>query len=243
VQLSERGAGGRRFDVSLFRSDGHIARLNIETSGPTRDAALLNRLFRERIGSLSDPLDPGFGYDLIRLAVPVTDPLTPEQLCLEGGSVAEAEIAALVDRLAVRLGRHRLRRLSAGNSHIPEQASLSLPIVDAPPPGPWSQPETGEPPLRPLYLFDPPQRIIVIAEVPDGPPHRFRWRRAMHDVTRFEGPERIAAEWWKRPSMTGLTRDYYRVEDRRGRRFWLFRHGLYRSERADPDWYLHGVFA
>jgi protein ImuB len=141
------------------------------------------------------------------------------------------------------LGRHRLRRLSAGNSHIPEQASLSLPIINAPPPGPWPQPESGEPPLRPLYLFDPPHRIIVIAEMPDGPPHRFRWRRGMHDVTRFEGPERIATEWWKRRDMTGLTRDYYRVEDRRGRRFWLFRHGLYGSERADPDWYLHGLFA
>jgi protein ImuB len=243
VHLSERGTGGRRFDASLFRSDGHVARLSIETSSPTRDAALLNRLFRERIGGLSDPLDPGFGYDLIRLDVPVTDSLTPEQFCLEGGSVAEAEIVALVDRLAVRLGRHRLRRLSAGNSHIPEQASLSLPIINAPPSGSWPQPESGEPPLRPLYLFDPPQRIIVIAEVPDGPPHRFRWRRGMHDVTRFEGPERIAAEWWKRPSMTGLTRDYYRVEDQRGRRFWLFRHGLYGSERTDPDWYLHGLFA
>lgn len=247
VQLSERDAGGRRFEASLFRSDGHVARLFIETSASTRDADLLNRLFRERIGSLSDPLDPGFGYDLIRLAVPVTEPLAPKQLQLDGGSVADAEIAALIDRLAVRLGRHRLRRLSAGDSHIPEQASLSLPASDAAPPSHlpshWPQLEVGEPPLRPLYLFDPPQRIIVMAEVPDGPPRRFRWRRAMHDVTRFEGPERIAAEWWKRRNMRGLTRDYYRVEDRRGRRFWLFRHGLYGHERANPDWYLHGLFA
>ena len=243
VQLSERATGGRRFEASLFRSDGHVARLAIETSAPTRDAALLNRLFRERIGSLSDPLDPGFGYDLFRLAVPVTESLMPEQLQLEGGSVAEAEIAALIDRLAVRLGRHRLRRLSSGDSHIPEQASLSLPAVETAAPNHWPQPERGEPPLRPLYLFDPPQRIIVMAEVPDGPPRQFRWRRMMHDVTWFEGPERIAAEWWKRRNMRGLTRDYYRVEDRRGRRFWLFRHGLYGSEKINPDWYLHGLFA
>jgi protein ImuB len=243
VQMGERGAGGRRFEVSLFRSDGHVARLSIETSAPTRDGALLNRLFRERIDSLSDPLDPGFGYDLIRLAVPVTEPVSPAQLALEGGSVADVEIAALIDRLAVRLGRHRLRRLSPGDSHIPEQASLSFPAADAQPTGVWPVPEEGEPPLRPLYLFDPPQRIIVMAEVSDGPPRRFRWRRAMHDVTHFEGPERIAAEWWKRRSMKGLTRDYYRVEDVRGRRFWLFRHGLYGSEQVNPDWYLHGLFA
>jgi protein ImuB len=95
-------------------------------------------------------------------------------------------------------------------------------------------------------LFDPPQQIEVIAEVPDGPPHRFRWRRTLHEVRRFEGPERIAAEWWRRKDgavdRAGLTRDYYRVEDARGRRFWIFRHGLY-EEKPDPRWYLHGLFA
>jgi protein ImuB len=244
VQLSERGQGGRRFETSLFRSDGHVARLAIETGQPTRDGALLDRLFHERIDNLSDPLDPGFGYDLIRLAVPTVEPLAVKQLQLEGGSAAEAEIAALIDRLGVRLGRNRLRRLSAGNSHIPEQACISAPVsksllgLHT-----WPKPEQGEPPLRPLTLFDPPQRIEVMAQVPDGPPRRFRWRSTAHDVTHFEGPERISAEWWKRRSMAGLTRDYYRVEDSHGRRFWVFRHGLYGHEKTNPDWYLHGLFA
>ena len=104
-------------------------------------------------------------------------------------------------------------------------------------------PEPGEPPLRPLHLFDPPQRIEVMAEVPDGPPRRFRCRRVLHEVTRYEGPERIAAQWWRRRDGKGLTRDYYRVEDVRGRRFWLFRHGLYVTEKAVPEWYVHGLFA
>lgn len=38
------------------------------------------------------------------------------------------------------------------------------------------------------------------------------------------------------------TRDYYRVEDREGRRFWLFRQGLY-EETAEPRWFVHGLFA
>ncbi len=92
--------------------------------------------------------------------------------------------------------------------------------------------------MRPLHLFDPPQPIEVIAEVPDGPPHRFRWRRKFHEVMRFEGPERIASEWWKRKDgavdRAGLTRDYYRVEDARGRRFWVFRHGLYEEKPQSP---------
>ncbi len=242
--LAERGQGGRRFEASLFRSDGHVARLAIATGAPTRDNAIINRLFRERIDSLSDPLDPGFGYDLIRLAVPITELLAPEQLQLESKNAAGAEITALLDRLSVRLGANRVRRLSAGNSHIPEQACISSPVSQTMLPlTPWPEIETGEPPLRPLTLFDPPERIEVIAQVPDGPPRRFRWRRTTHDITRHEGPERIAAEWWKRRSMTGLTRDYYRIEDSEGRRFWVFRHGLYGSEKQNPDWYLHGLFA
>src|SRR3546814_4971261 len=90
-------------------------------------------------------------------------------------------MANLVDRLSTRLGRGRLRRLVPRDSHIPEQAALALPAVEAPAPSPsgWSIPRPGEPPLRPIHLFDPPQPIEVIAEAPDGPPRRFRWRRSM----------------------------------------------------------------
>jgi protein ImuB len=107
----------------------------------------------------------------------------------------------------------------------------------------WPQPEAGEPPLRPLFLFEPPQPVTVLAEVPDGPPRRFGWQGRQHRVVRQEGPERIAYPWWKTVEATGPTRDYYRIEDEEGCRFWLFRHGLYGSEKADPRWYLHGVFA
>jgi len=83
--------------------------------------------------------------------------------------------------------------------------------------------------------------------MPDGPPRQFRWRRRLHLVKWFEGPERIAPEWWRRESgheqdKGGQTRDYYRVEDSEGRRFWLFRHGLY-GEAGVTQWYLHGRFA
>ena len=248
ARLNERGLGGRAFAASLFRSDGHVARLGIETAAPTRDAKVLGRLLRERIDALSDPLDPGFGYDLIRLAIPVAEPLAPQQLRLDGGAVAQAELAALIDRLTARLGRGRVRRFVSNDTHIPEQAALELPVADRSPQNDWGIPETGEPPLRPIHLFDPPHRIQVTAEVPDGPPRRFIWRQNQHHVTRYEGPERIAAEWWRRggghaPGKGGLTRDYYRVEDARGRRFWVFRHGLYGDEKTSPDWYLHGLFA
>ena len=241
--LEKRSAGGRRFGVRLYRSDGAVRDLAVETSLPMRDPAMLMRLFSERIESLADPIDPGFGFDMIRMAVPAFEPLAPSQLQLEGGAAGREAMAALVDRLGTRLGRGRIRRFAARDTHIPEQSVLTLPAVDAASPASWPAATPGEPPLRPLHLFDPPQRIEVVAEVPDGPPHRFRWRRTLHEVRRYEGPDRIAAEWWKRDGKPGLTRDYYRVEDARGRRFWIFRHGLYGTEKSDPAWYVHGLFA
>ena len=250
VQLGARGQGGRLFRLELYRADGHVARVAVETAEPQREAAVLLRLFDERIAALNDPLDPGFGYDLARLAVPVTHRLDESQLGLEGGQLAETQLAELVDRLTARLGRGRLRRMARADTHIPEQASFDLPLIDAAPgsaPGsastPWPPPLPGEPPARPLRLFDPPQPIEVLAEVPDGPPRRFRWRGRVLDVTAHEGPERIAAQWWRRKDGAGLTRDYWRVEDGEGRRYWLFRHGLYDRETTAPRWYLHGLFA
>jgi protein ImuB len=63
-------------------------------------------------------------------------------------------------------------------------------------------------------------------------------------VRAAEGPERIAEEWWMRPiEAVGAerVRDYYRVEDEEGRRFWLFRAGLYESGQPSR-WFVHGLF-
>lgn len=241
--LEERHAGGRRFTARFYRSDGAVRDLAVETSLPIRDPAALMRLFNERVENLADPLDPGFGFDMIRLAIPTFEPLAPSQLQLEGGTVTEDAMAELVDRLSTRVGRDRIRRFVPRDTHIPEQCVLTLPAVEMTAPAAWPAASSGEPSLRPLHLFSPPHRIEVVAEVPDGPPRRFRWRRALHEVRRYEGPERIAPEWWKYDGDPGLTRDYYRVEDARGRRFWIFRHGLYGSEKNDPSWYVHGLFA
>lgn len=267
IRLAEGDRGGRRFEAVFFRSDGLVRRLMVETGLPSRDAPALMRLFRERIEVLSDPLDPGYGFDLIRLDVPFAEPLRASQLQLQGGALAEAEVMALVERLSTRLGRTRIRRFAPRDTHIPEQAEFLFPALEQTQRDSWPVTQSGEPPMRPNHLFDPPQPIEVIgAEVPDGPPVRFRWRRVMHDVVSFEGPERIAAEWWRRaptafqiPRQGGdegetvtryhlgdnssRIRDYYRVEDSRGRRYWIFRHGLYEPQRPTPDWYLQGLFA
>jgi protein ImuB len=72
---------------------------------------------------------------------------------------------------------------------------------------------------------------------------RFTWRGAVHLVRASSRPERINAEWWRRtPSEaradSDLLRDYYRLEDSAGARFWVFRAGM----AGTPRWFLHGIF-
>lgn len=244
LDMEQRRLGGRRFDVILLRSDGVCRDLSIETGQPVRDPAIVLRLLRERIDTLADPIDPGFGFDAIRLAVPITQPLDAGQRMLEGGAEeARDSVAALIDRLGVRLGPDAIRHIVPCDRHLPERAQAMVPTTHR---HQVAWPMARDPLPRPLFLFDPPQRVDVIAGVPDGPPQRFRWRGRLHEVRLAEGPERIAAEWWRRlaghhPGGTGRTRDYYRIEDDDGRRYWMFRHGLF-GEHADIHWYLHGLF-
>jgi protein ImuB len=242
VDLEAKQLGGRRFAASFFRSNGMVRRLTVETGRPSRDPAALMRLFGERLDALRDPLDPGFGFDLIRLAIPTVEPLAPVQPSFEEDARSAEDVVALVDRLSTRMGAKRLRRALPHDSHVPERAS-AIATATKTTPSSWPRPQPGEPPFRPIHLFDPPQPIEVTAEVPDGAPVRFRWRAQAYHVIRAEGPERIAPEWWRRWRTEGLTRDYYRVEDDAGHRFWLFRAGLYGEEAQHPRWYMHGLFA
>ncbi len=241
AELTRRGEGGCIFDAGFFRTDGEVRRLVVETGQPSRDAPLVSKLFAERMDMLADPIDPGFGFDAISLSVLVTARLGAVQTDIEKND-GDSGLAALVDRLIARLGHERVQRFAPEATHMPERAArrvTALKTGDAL----WPSPMPDEPPLRPPQLFDPPHPIDVpAAPVPDGPPPRFRWRRVTYDVAVAEGPERISPEWWRSGEET-LTRDYYRVEDHAGRRFWIYRRGLYERETNEPRWYLHGVFA
>jgi protein ImuB len=246
ARLGERREGGRVFEACFFRADGAVRRILVETGRPMRDPAVVKRLFHERLDSLADPIDPGFGFDLIRLLLPATETLASHQSSLDGRAAEEDQVADLADRLSTRFGAERVLRFAPENTHDPARAARAVPASFNPMTAAvWPAPAQGEPPLRPTQIFDPPQRIqIRLVEVPDGPPRRFSWRKKEFHVRRAEGPERIAPEWWRAPDAgshdTG--RDYYRIEDVEGRRFWLFRAGDYATE-AQPAWYLHGVFA
>jgi protein ImuB len=242
-RLEASGMGVMAAEAAFFRTDGAAFRTAIATGRPTRDPDLLMRLLRERLDALADPLDPGFGFDLLRLSALRIEPLSPEARSLDAAREEEGAVAALIDSLAARHGRNRVLRYAPADAHRPEAEARLAPAQAKPSPSATAWPlASSEPPRRPLRLFADPEPVDVVAEVPDGPPARFVWRRVVHVVARAEGPERIAPEWW-RQAPEALTRDYFRVEDVDGARFWLFRHGLFSQEASHPRWFLHGLFA
>ena len=218
--MDRHGKGARRLEASFFRTDGAVRTIAVETGRPVTKPEVIDRLFRERLDALNDPLDPGFGFDLIRLSASRTEIVVQQQRDLDANVHDNDELAALIDRIAARIGGKRVVVHLPQDTHIPERAVLAVPAqhhLAAAAQAAWPERIESEPPLRPLRLFDRPEPIKVpFATVPDGPPHQFTWRRVTHAVVRVEGPERIAMEWWKQNG-DGLTRDYFRIEDEAGR--------------------------
>jgi protein ImuB len=234
--LVRDGVGARTLRLTLYRVDGEVTVLDIGLTLPTRDAAHVARLIDLKLERIAETVDVDFGFEAFGLAVTTAERMVPEQTEL---TVSDADhpdcCAALIDSLGQRLGPRSVRRLKPLASHIPERAEALAPAAYEAP----AWPAANEACPRPLLLLAEAEPADVIALIPDGPPQRFRWRGAMHDVLRAQGPERIAGEWWRSGAPT---RDYYLVEDKAGRRFWLYREGLWRDT-ATPRWFVQGLFA
>lgn len=254
VQLERAGMGARSVTLTAFRTDGRTTAVTASLSAAARTPDHILRLLKE---TGLDRLDLGFGADALMLCARRTEGLQPRQTDLQPDETRTEDeaLAALIDRLSAKLGDRAVKRPLAVESHLPERSER---WVRAGPQAP--QPSTAPARLRPLLLLDPPEPIETTAELPDSAPARFVWRRVGHRVLRAQGPERISPEWWLPPQggRAARTRDYYAIEDEAGRRFWVFREGLYdRIEAGDleaiegqaepglraPGWWLHGVFA
>jgi protein ImuB len=241
-RLEERGKGARALEAAFFRTDGAVFRIGVETGRPLKEKQTIVKLFRERLDALKDPLDPGFGFDLIRLSAYRVENFIYEAASFDENAQDRHEISALIDRLSARYSAARVLRFRAEDTHIPECAAREIAAQEQQTADWQAIRAEHEPPRRPLRLLADPEPVSVIAEVPEGPPLRFTWRRAAHSIVRAEGPERIALRWWKE-NFANRTRDYFRVEDNEGRRYWLYREGLYGRETDRPHWFMHGLFA
>ena len=231
-QLQERHLGARRLSLAGYRVDGSVAVASVATSIASREPKHLHRLLIDKAAAL----DPEFGFDAFALTAEWTEELNASQDSLVEEASGTRELARLIDRLTVKLGPRRVRRPQAEESHLPERASGWVSALAK------AKPIEVPPVTRPQRLLDRPEAIDVIYATPEGMPRRFVWRRAVHDIARVEGPERIAPEWWRSPSSSRL-RDYYRVEDAAGRRYWIYREGLIGDGRGGlPNWFIHGLF-
>jgi protein ImuB len=235
-ELEARGEGARRLELALWRVDGEVLARRIELAAATREAEHMMRLFARRL----DDVEAGFGIEMVQLRASWSEPLGLSQADLDAAAESHGTaLAACIDRLSVRLGPEAVTRPVARASHVPERAQGWQPPL-----APVAAIAGALPvPARPLKLLDRAEPIAVLHAAPDGVPQRFRWRGAVREVVRVEGPERIAPEWWRERS-TARLRDYYRIEDEAGRRYWIYRQGLAGDGRGGvPDWFLQGLFA
>jgi len=269
-QLEERRLGARALSLAGYRVDGSVALASVATAIPSREPAHLERLladkaaalnpefgfdafaltaeWTEELGAAQESLveEPSGERDLARLVDRLTVKLGPRAVRRPRPHESHLPERASGWVGAISLpslsregegGGWRVKRLDAA-----ERASsrASSPLGSTPPLRP--SPEGEGKVKRPHRLLDRPEAIDVIYATPEGMPRRFVWRRAVHDIARAEGPERIAPEWWRSASSARL-RDYYRVEDADGRRYWIYREGLTGDGRGGaPGWFIHGLF-
>jgi len=242
--------------LSAYRLDSAVSALTIGTARASAEARHLFHLIAEKL----ERIDPGPGIEFMSLAAERTEIVAPLQSDMidpglmdpglmdwDEAAISAADLAPLMDRLANRLGSDRLARPMPVESHVPERAlKLVPPLSDQKDRKDRKKVQWPKLPPRPTRLFPNPEPIEVMAPVPDDPPITFRWRRMQHRVTWAEGPERVAPEWWRPAGAErhedSETRDYYRVQDESGGRYWLYRAGLYHSGKQ-PRWFMHGVFA
>lgn len=246
LSFEVKNLGVLQLELLIFRVDNSWARLRIGTSQASRNPDHLELLFRKDL----EALNLGFGIEVASLIATETSALNARQIDIEGkiSHRPNDNSAKLVDRLSGRLGMKNIVRLQPIKSHLPECATRTLPALETSfSKNNWRN--FNRHPQRPIQLLQQPLPIEVIASAPDGPPVMFLWRKQQHRIVSAAGPERISPEWWRPTQLrihthpvTQETRDYYRLEDQNGQRFWVFRKGFYRLTRP-PIWYLHGFFA
>lgn len=234
AKLEERGLGARRLDLLFQRVDNSLQAVRVGTAQPVRDVRRLTRLLSDRI----EKVDPGFGIEVMTLVASAAEPLQQKQTVSSLVEETEPDVSDLVDVLANRVGRRRIFRFAPVASDVPERSVARIPPLATEMGATWD----GDWP-RPPRLLSRPEPIETMALLPDHPPVWFVWRGARRRVRRADGPERVFGEWWRRDAELAAVRDYFRVEDDGGERYWIFRAGD--GENPDTgahDWFLHGIF-
>jgi protein ImuB len=234
AELEGRGLGARRLDLIFHRVDNTRQAIRVGTAQPVRDVKRLTRLLCDKI----ETIDPGFGIEIMDLAAVIAEPLENKQTASSLVEEPDPDISGLIDVLANRVGEHRLCRFTPVASDVPERSVASIPPLAPETGATWR----GDWP-RPPRLLARPEPVETMALLPDHPPVWFTWRGVRRRIRNADGPERVRGEWWIRDAELDAVRDYYRVEDDTGERYWLFRSGDGEHPGSGSQrWFVHGVF-
>lgn len=229
-RLNKESKGLRRCELRCYRIDGDVQKIEIGTNKPTRNVAHVFKLFELKIATLQ----PDLGFELFIIEAPVVEELLSTQDALWGAAGSqETDIAELLDKISGKIGASAIHRYLPAEHYWPEHSVKEAGSLTEKTDTKW---RTDLP--RPLHLLPAPEPIVVSVPIPDYPPLLFKYKGALHNVKKADGPERIEQEWWLQ---NGLYRDYYCVEDEHGCRYWLFRSGDY--DRDEVKWFIHGFFA
>ncbi len=233
-QLERREHGLMRFKGTVQRSGLPPAILSLALSYPTRDERHVWKLLEPKL----ERTHLGRGVLCIELEAERTAPVVCDQLSLSPDlepdkTCSEADLGILLDQLTNRLGTQAVATIQPCETHVPERAFTGRPLsmlqhARSPDAATYDAP-------RPSQLFHRPERVRVLALVPDGPPAWMQWRGWASNVQVSFGPERITLPWWSDDSVS--VRDYFAVQTDAGRWFWLFR------ECNSGQWFIHGEWA
>jgi protein ImuB len=230
--LSLAGKGIRTALLKGYRVDGEIIQAQIGTNRPSNDTNHLFKLFELKI----ELLKPKLGIELFTLeAIKVEDiELKQEILWAQRGcGLEDAALAELLDRLTNKVGADKIHRYLPQERYWPEASVRLAQSLKDKPATIWTNDK-----LRPPLLLPRPERIEVMALLPDNPPMLFIYKGVRHVIKKADDAERIEREWWLDE---GAHRDYYVVEDQEGRRYWIYRSGYYDDDTS--HWFIHGFFA
>ena len=232
LRLQHEQKGLRSAAFKCYRVDGKVVQITISTNRPSHSVKHLFKLFEIKLPTI----EPALGIELFVLEAPKVEEHLPvqEKMWNGSGGLEDIRLSELVDRLAGKFGMQTIRRYLPEEHYWPERSIKPTTSLQEKPTTTWRTDR-----LRPLQLLQAPELIEVTAPIPDYPPLLFRYKNKVHQIIKADGPERIEQEWW---IQNGQHRDYYRVEDEDGHRYWLFRLGHYDDEKT-YQWFLHGFFA
>jgi len=230
ARLGGRGLGATRLRLTLRLDPRGEERVAVPLAQPTAVVSRWLGPLKEQLFTLRLPA----AVIGMKLAAVEVAPVTVEQLAFGDRPEVLAALDGVLARLAVRLGDGAVFAAEPVERHRPEHAYRTVPFAVGARPRRSRAPDAGPPPAegleRPTRLLPTPEPVV--AEGEGGRLTALRVGGRDRAVLAFQGPERLAGEWWAER----YDRDYYRVRLEDLGDCWVFRDG------GDGRLYLHGFF-